>query len=60
MPIIRMRLSVSQLILRLSVVREVNVDGHLVDTLYLLNAVWLCRCLIPSEVGRFVHVEPDT
>ena len=60
MTVVSVNFSVIKAIIEVGVVRQVNIDGHCVDTLSLLNSEGLLRVLSSSEVGWLVHVNPDT
>ncbi len=38
--------------------RKVNINGHLIDALVLLNSKRLVGGLISSEIGGFIHIQP--
>lgn len=44
----------------LIIVGKVCVDGHNIDVLILLHPKGFLHVVAPSEVGRLVHVQPNT
>ena len=60
MTVVGMGLSVLERFFRLGVVRNIDVDGHLVDAIYFLDAECFGCGFVSFEIGGFVHIEPDS
>jgi hypothetical protein len=45
---------------RIGVMRDINVDGHLIDSFILLYFERLLSGFISLEVGSFIHIEPQS
>ena len=60
MSIVSMYLTMKERFFRRTVVRYLDVDGHLIDSLVLLYFERLCSSFVSFEIARLVHIKPDS
>ena len=58
MTVVCMNLSMKKRLFGRRVVGNIDVDGHLVDSLVLLDSEGFGSSFITSEVAWFVHIKP--